>query len=471
MVPSNILRFICVSPVFMLMHLLPLRSQAQHISKLAKHILLDDSAIATGHIGISIYEPATGKYWYNHNADKNFIPASNTKLFSLYAGMKYLGDSLTGLRYQKIDNDHINIFPTGDPTFLHPDFKDQPVLTFLTGSKTQLYLAAGQQWKTTALGNGWAWNDYDSDYMAERSPFPLHGNLVHFEYSKIELNDRYAAITWNNDPAFFNTQIDSVYSFTFAQVLKKTTDTAQLRNFSITRPYGSAQFSLAPANAPFKKDDIPFITDGYKSTLTILKKDKGINIEPFPFIDHSLTPDIKNFQLYNIRSRPSDSLFKPMMYNSDNFFAEQTLLMASNEMLGYMDESSLIDSLLATDLKDIPSKPRWVDGSGLSRYNLFTPRSFIFLLDKLNTAFGMERLKRILPTGGTGTLTNYYTKDSGYIFAKTGTLSNNCALSGYLYTKKGKLLYFSVLVNNYRSGATPVRRAVERFLLGIREKY
>ena len=46
---------------------------------------LQDSAIATGHIGVSIYEPATGKYLYNHNAEKNFIPSSNVKLFSLYA--------------------------------------------------------------------------------------------------------------------------------------------------------------------------------------------------------------------------------------------------------------------------------------------------------------------------------------------------------------------------------------------------
>jgi D-alanyl-D-alanine carboxypeptidase/D-alanyl-D-alanine-endopeptidase (penicillin-binding protein 4) len=68
-------------------------------------------------------------------------------------------------------------------------------------------------------------------------------------------------------------------------------------------------------------------------------------------------------------------------------------------------------------------------------------------------------------------LSSYYKKDSGFIYAKTGTLSNNCALSGYLITKKGKLLIFSVLVNNYQTGATPVRKAVEKFLQAIREKY
>lgn len=35
-----------------------------------------------------------------------------------------------------------------------------------------------------------------------------------------------------------------------------------------------------------------------------------------------------------------------MLHRSDNFFAEQTLLMASNEFLGYMNEKDIIDTLL-----------------------------------------------------------------------------------------------------------------------------
>jgi len=145
--------------------------------------------------------------------------------------------------------------------------------------------------------------------------------------------------------------------------------------------------------------------------------------------------------------------------------------MASNEHLGYMSDGKIIDTILRSDLKDIPQKPRWVDGSGLSRYNLFTPQSFVYILNKMKNEFGWERLKNILPTGGAGTLSSYYKKEAGFIYAKTGTLSNNCALSGFLITKKGKLLVFSVLASNYQTGATPVRKAVEQFLTGIREKY
>jgi D-alanyl-D-alanine carboxypeptidase/D-alanyl-D-alanine-endopeptidase (penicillin-binding protein 4) len=112
-----------------------------------------------------------------------------------------------------------------------------------------------------------------------------------------------------------------------------------------------------------------------------------------------------------------------------------------------------------------------VDGSGLSRYNLFTPNDFVVLLQKMQREIGMTRLQAILPTGGKGTLANLYKQDSNYIFAKTGTLSGIVALSGYLYTKKNKLLIFSILINNHTGSAGTIRRRVESFLTGIRNRY
>src|SRR6476659_3460051 len=98
-----ILNLACRQAGFSLLIILSSCSVNKQISKQANNILLKDSSIATGHIGISIYEPATGKYWYEYNSTHYFIPASNTKLFTLYAGMKYLGDSLVGLRYQNME--------------------------------------------------------------------------------------------------------------------------------------------------------------------------------------------------------------------------------------------------------------------------------------------------------------------------------------------------------------------------------
>ncbi|HQW85317.1 MAG TPA: D-alanyl-D-alanine carboxypeptidase, partial [Ferruginibacter sp.] len=444
------------------------------IGKQASNILLKDTAISTGHIGISIYEPASNTYWFNYNATKNFIPASNTKLFTLYAGLKYLGDSLVAARLQK-NRSAITIYPSGDPTFLNSAFKFQPLFSILK-SYPSIYIN-NNTWKDDALGNGWAWNDYNESYMAERSSFPIYENLIEFSFTNESL-----AVSNNV------IQILSGDGFDYDSETKKISS----GKFFIERSFENNDFYIKSSRWPFKKNSIPFkthpefIADILKDTLHCedvtffrsstngytdsLAKPNLQQIQNQQVLTTAIKAEPNNVQ-FTIHSQPTDSLFKPMMHRSDNFFAEQTLLMASNEHLGFMNDEKIIDTILNTDLKDIPQKPRWVDGSGLSRYNLFTPQSFVFILNKMKNEFGWNRIKNILATGGTGTLLNYYKKDSSFIYAKTGTLSNNCALSGYLITKKGKFLIFSVLVNNYQSGSTPVRRAVEKFIEGIREKY
>lgn len=410
-------------------------SVSKQISRQASNILLKDSAISTGHIGISIYEPATDRYWYNYDATKYFVPASNTKLFSLYAGMKYLGDSLVGVRYE-IDKDSlVQIQPTGDPTFLHPEFLKQPVYAFLKSSKWISF--TNQTFTDNFMGMGWAWDDYTSSYLVQRSNFPIYGNLIN-----IKKAGNGVTVTPSIHPYFIPESTNLQNGF---DVQKKWDDNLM----TITEGTNQRLF------VPFTPNSLDII-EMLKDTL---------HIPVMPDLDF-------NGKLsHTIHSQPVDSLFKPMMHRSDNFYAEQTLLMASNEHIGFMNDEKIIDTILNTDLKDIPQRPKWVDGSGLSRYNLFTPQSFVYILNKLKNEFGLERLKNILPTGGEGTLSAYYKKDAGFIFAKTGTLSNHCALSGFIITKKNKLLIFSVLNNHYQTSATPVRRAVEKFLENIREKY
>ena len=74
-------------------------SVQKQIDKSAKADVLSTSALQAAHVGISIYDPELGKYLYNYQGDHYFVPASNTKIPTCYAAMKYLGDSLGGLRY------------------------------------------------------------------------------------------------------------------------------------------------------------------------------------------------------------------------------------------------------------------------------------------------------------------------------------------------------------------------------------
>lgn len=423
-------------------------SVSKQISKQANTILINDSAISQGHIGISIYEPATGKYWYNYQAEKYFVPASNTKLFSLYAGMKYLEDSITAFKYSE-DQNTITIDPAGDPTFLHHDFKTQKPFNFLKETKKPLIIL-NNKWKEDALGFGWSWDDYTSSDMVERNAFPIYGNLITW----IQVKDKPAESSQEGNLVYSEPDVNWKVNF--------SADTNS-NNFSVSRKRESNVYEITFGKERNREIEIPFVTNGVETATELLRDTLNVPV--------SISTSQVNNNFKTFRSQPVDSLFTIMMHRSDNFFAEQTLLMASNEKLGYMSDRKMIDTLLKTDLKDIPQKPRWVDGSGLSRYNLFTPKDFIYILQKLKSEFGIERLKVILPTGGTGTLSSLYKKDSGYIFAKTGTLSNHVALSGFLITKAGKVLTFSILAGNFTAPPTPIRKAIEKFLSNIRQRY
>lgn len=421
-------------------------SVSKQIGRSAKENVLKNDALQTAHVGISIYEPGTGKYWYNYQGDKYFVPASNTKLPTCYAAMKYLGDSLVGFEYIVEDQKTLVFKPTADPTFLHTDFNSSREISFLK-SFEKIGIVDTKQ-KLDCFGSGWGMDDYMATYMAERSEFPMYGNLVTI------FRDNTGLHTY---PKFFEKQ--NLFGNNF---------NASWKGFDVQRQLEANSFNIIEGNR--NRITIPFHTREFLNENFSLRELRGM-------ISDTVHKEVGYFVLSRpvpmkkFHSQPTDSLLKPMMHRSDNFFAEQSLLMVSNELLGVMNDAKIIDTLLKTDFKDLPQKPRWVDGSGLSRYDLFTPQDFVFILNKMKTDFGMDRIKTILPTGNDGTLEGRFVRDSNYIFAKTGTLSGVVSLSGFLYTRKNKLLIFSVLVNNHNSSAGEVRRAVEKFVQGVREKY
>ncbi len=416
-------------------------SASKQIGRIANHDIFKNAAFITAHTGISIYEPATQTYWYNYQGDKYFVPASNTKLPTCYAAMKYLGDSLVGLRYNQT-NDTLFISATGDPTFLHPDFVNQRIFEFLKNTNKTIVVNTSM-WQEKRWGNGWAWNDYNDDYMAERSALPMYGNVARFKNSlrNIEVSP----------PWFAN------------KIIRDNLQNYDSGLAPVQREISSNNFLIKGNDSLHGIVEIPFDTEDDSILLNLLKDTLHKTICK----SLSSNKTVKEKEYY---SQPTDSMLKMMMYRSDNFFAEQSLLMVSAKLLNIMNDEKIIDTLLNTDFRDLPQRPGWADGSGLSRYNLFTPQDFVTILNKMKNDFGMARIKNILPTGGTGTLSNYYKGDCGYIYAKTGSLSGVVALSGFLYTKKDKLVIFSVLVNNHHSSATNIRRAIEKFIEQVRNK-
>jgi len=410
---------------------------------LMRQLLESNSALSQQFTGFLLVDPTAGKTLYSWNEDKYFTPASNIKLLTFFTSLKVLGDSLPVLGYEVL-GDSLLFWGTGNPMFLHPDFPpDTTVISFLRKQNKQL-IWQHRNMESKSLGPGWAWDDYTYGYQAERSPFPIFGNVVHFfkenQTSAFDVSPRYFQPTWEIDP----------------------------RVNGINRGMDDNVFQVNPRILERKEVDrkVPFHT----APGTVLALLKDTLQRPVSFWHTTFYVDKKSKRL----STPlPDTLYRKLLQDSDNFIAEQLLLCASNVLFDTLDTERVIDFAIDSLMQGIPDKPIWVDGSGLSRYNMVTPRSMIWLLQRLYESIPKSRLLSILPAGGqSGTLQNLYESDRGpYVFGKTGTLRHNHNLSGFIRTDSGKLLMVCYMNNHFPSASRVVKKEMEQIFQLIKKGY
>jgi D-alanyl-D-alanine carboxypeptidase/D-alanyl-D-alanine-endopeptidase (penicillin-binding protein 4) len=406
----------------------------------AQKTLLNSEGVKGAHVGIAIYNDSKEQWLSKYQSDHYFTPASNVKILATYLGLQFLGDSLPGWKMAE-NADTLFLMPLGDPSFMHPEFKYQPVVDIIKNTNKQVVIVGNNQDQFEIFGSGWSWADYAEDYQPERSRMPIYGNVVHFYQS--------------------NKKLEAIKPFYF---FKDIVDLgkAEEKNWSRSRT-GNRFFTTNENNkskyfqVPFSQEDMPMV-----KALELLNDTLGKKIS----FQKQLTLPATSYK--TIKTVATDSLLKIMMLRSDNFYADQIVLMASEQLFGKMDDAALLDSTKKLFFADLPQKMRWADGSGLSRYNLNTPENYIAILQQMQAKFGEARVKNIFEKGGEGTISAYYKNFPGTMYAKTGTLGGQVALSGFIYTPKQQKLYFSVLVANHMSpSSTQVRRAVETYLTKV----
>jgi serine-type D-Ala-D-Ala carboxypeptidase/endopeptidase (penicillin-binding protein 4) len=394
------------------------------------------------HTGFMLFDPSTGKELYSYNASKYFIPASNTKIVTFYSGLLLLGDSIPSLQYAEL-GDSLIIKGTGDPSFLYPhSYNNTKTFDFLKSSKRTLYLNTSNFF-TTPLGRGWAWSDYNYSYSSERSSFPVFGNVFLAQQNK--------SARLSVTPGTFKKHFwlaDSIHHSSF-----------------VMRELGSNRTDFFPGKEVEERTwEVPF-----RAEVNVVTDVLADTLKRNVFALRTNQPKLEYKTLYSV---PADSLYKTMMQESDNFIAEQLLLLCAGVLSDSLKPEIAIQYMKKNALADLPDELVWVDGSGLSRYNLFTPRSIVALWSKIDNLVPRDRLFSLLAVGGkAGTIKNLYKNDPPFIYGKTGTLSNNHCLSGYLVAKSGRTLIFSFMSNNYVTSASEIRTRMDSILRTIYENY
>lgn len=399
--------------------------------------------------GFHLIDAATGRELCAVNADRYFTPASNTKILTLATCLRVLGDSIPGIRWVESGQPGVKYFKgAGDPTFLNPDFNAwQTIFTRLKADSSFWYGMVMPSAPDPRLGRGWAWDDAGFDYSAERSCFPIYGGLI-----------RVKAVTPDSldvqPPIWRSAMLDSATN-------------------------GLPYYDHIPIRAPFKKPytpgmewSTPLPLAGSMAPVLLLDTlEEGSNLwYEYTGVPEQRAPAGAWHTLY---STPVDTVYRRMMHQSDNFIAEQLLMVCAGEKFDTLRQEKIIawakDSLFA----GLPDPPRWVDGSGLSRYNLISPRFLTALLRQLYLQQNHERLFALLPAGGiSGTIEDWYRGPDGrpFVFAKTGSMSGVHCLSGYLVAKSGHVLIFSFMHNNFIGSNKPWKSEMQRLLLEIRQR-
>jgi serine-type D-Ala-D-Ala carboxypeptidase/endopeptidase (penicillin-binding protein 4) len=171
--------------------------------------------------------------------------------------------------------------------------------------------------------------------------------------------------------------------------------------------------------------------------------------------------------LATLASPPADRLVRLTNKQSDNFFAE-TLLKALAHQAGGTGTTRRGARITARFARRLGAGARLADGSGLSRGNRASPFRVVRLLSAISTRDEYEALRDSLPVAGRdGTLFDRMRRGPARARcqAKTGTLSNVSALSGYCDARSGDTYVFSVLMNGvYPTGA---RRLQDRMLQAL----
>lgn len=394
-------------------------------------------------VGFALYDMDADQMIFQKDADKYFTPASNTKLFTFYAGLKIVPDSIPSLRYiEKADS--LIFWGTGDPSLLHTVLKGTNAIQLLKRTNKKLFFA-NNRYQGNFFGDGWAWDDYNDYYQPEISELPLFDNVV---------------LVTAKEAGKMNISPKSLNACFIADSNSRAT------KFRVQREFLSNKFHYPPvATHANYAQQIPFKTST-ALTLTLLADTLGKNVQ---LINYPLPVNAKT-----IYSSKSDDVFRQLMLPSDNFVAEQLLLTYADKLGLALSTPKIIAAIQEKYLAELPDKPKWVDGSGLSRGNLFTPRSIIKLLTLIYKEVNdQERLFKMMPAGGkTGTLKNAYPKtDTPFVYAKTGTLGGVHNQSGYVITKKGKLLLYSFMNNNYVQPTADIRKEMVKVMTYIHDSF
>ena len=420
---------------------------------------LSESDINTGAVSISVRDTETGKVLYELNSKKPVNPASTLKILTLTASLDELGKDYefsTDL-YQNKENE-LFIKLGADPFLKAGDLRK-----LLNTAKTKNIVEPKAIYiddtivDKTEWGEGWQWDDDLNPLMPKFGAYNIDENLLTIT----------VVPTAKGAPA--EIKLDVFYPTTFMNLVT-TGDSSEIK---ISRNNNIAPDVLTIEGTVKNqiKQEIPV---NHLKRYFRLRLEDAIRAEKIEYYGAFAEKELPsgNISLIETIKHPIEDAVSEIMLNSNNMVAESLFKIAGGHYAKTTGSAQNAVEMLFAYLDKIglnSSDIKVVDGSGVSKNNLATSdfmTSFLTAQYKISPDY-----PKMFAPAGEGTLTNRMLYFGDKLRAKTGTLSDVSAITGYITTVKGKVLAFNIMINDAKSKPSEKKMLEEYILRAIQISY
>jgi D-alanyl-D-alanine carboxypeptidase/D-alanyl-D-alanine-endopeptidase (penicillin-binding protein 4) len=424
--------------------------------------------------GVEVKSLDTGRVLYARNARTLMMPASNMKILTLAAAAETLGwdyrftttlEATAAVEDGALRGDLI-VKGGGDPTINSRGKRadavfDEWAAALKAAGITRIdggVVGDASAFDNRVLGQGWAWDYLDAGYAA-----PV---------GALEFNENIATLSIRpggkaGDPAGLELTPGTGVGLIHHVV---TGENGSATSISIDRQpdraYLDVRGTIAADAAPTTRDVAvanPALYFAHSTVLALAARGIPVRGLPREFVRPGFdVPSEPRRVLVESKSPPLRDIATVMMKVSQNLYAETLLktVGAAKSGLGTAENGRRAAAEIFAAWGVPAGGYVQADGSGLSRYDYVTADMVVTLLERLfKDPRHKETFIATLPIAGKdGTVASRLkgTRAEANATAKTGSIANVRALSGYVKTRDGETLAFSILANAFTIPAATV---------------
>lgn len=441
--------------------------------------------------GVLIVDVVSQEVVYARNPDRSFMPASVTKVFTTAAALDQLGPDyryVTRLYHDGVITSgvlagNLIVRGAGDPSIGVPDQDDMAIFEAWADSLAALgireirgdIVGDDNIFDDTHLGADWSWDDLAYGYAAPVGGLTFHENVVDLTIQPTTPTQS-GQISWTP-------KVDSIVAFVNQSVTVEAGERLRERyTRSLYSPVLTVETEVPVGR--FERESISVVNP----TLFFAEVLRQ-HLATRDIVVHGAAQDVDEWTqvfaydslqiIAQYTSAPLSELAAVTNKESHNLYAEQLLrtvgvhqpvsdstITPGSAAMGY---EAALRTYAAAGVDTM--RLQLVDGSGLSRRNLVSPRMAVAMLQYMaahDDPDTRQAFVNSLAIGGLdGTLEYRFPRGTpahGAVRAKTGTIGNVSSLAGYVEAQSGRNYVFAIFCNHFIAPYSVVRNIQDQVI-------